>query len=239
MNCIVIDDEGTSRFILSKLIAGIENLDLIECYEHPMDAIKFLNKEKVDLIFLDIHMPGFSGFDFIDTLKAPPKVILTTSDDSLAIDAFGYNCVVDYLLKPITAERFAKAVEKAQAALIPSISTDEEKHAPSESSLINESFFVNIDRTLIKIHTSEVYLIEAKGDYILIKTTGKEYRVHSTLKKMVKKLPANQFIQVHRSFVINLSKIIDIQDNTILIEKNVIPISRSKRPEFLRRLDLL
>ena len=203
-----------------------------------MQAIKFLNKNEVDLIFLDIHMPDFTGFDFIDTLKNPPKIILTTSDKNFAIEAFSYECIVDYLVKPITMPRFQKAVLKAENFVKPSddvpASTKSVKIDPAEKEM-----YVNIDRRLIKIEFDKVYLIEAKGDYILIKTEDKNYTVHSTLKKIQEKLPDSSFLKVHRSFIINYRKIIDIEDNSVLIAKNVVPISRSNRPELMKRLNLL
>jgi len=238
MNCIIIDDEQTSRVILSQLCAQQEDLHVVGEFANAIQAIKYLNQEEVDLIFLDIHMPDFSGFDFIQTLKLPPRIILTTSDTSLALDAFEYECIVDYVVKPVTLARFEKAVQKARA-FVPTTTSSTVTVPKAKSGISDKFFYVNIDRTLIKIDTDFVNVIEAKGDYILIKTQAKEYRVHSTLKKILDKLPVDQFLQVHRSYVINLMRIVDIEDNSILIEKDVIPISRSKRPELMRRLDLL
>lgn len=237
MNCIIVDDEEASRVILRQLCMVSEDLDLIEEFSNAMEAIKFLNKNEIDLIFLDIHMPDFSGFDMIQTLKNPPRIILITSDKDFALVAFEYNCVVDYLVKPIVLPRFVKAVEKVRSFIPLAGSSDGQKNVSHNSS--HKSFYINIDRRLIKIETDTVNLIEAQGDYIVIKTTKEDYKVHSTLKNIAEKLPSELFFNVHRSYIINLSKIIDIEDNSILIEKNVIPISRSKRPELMRRLNLL
>jgi len=211
---------------------------VLEEFPNAMQAIKFLNKNEVDLIFLDIHMPDFTGFDFIDTLKNPPKIILTTSDKNFAIEAFSYECIVDYLVKPITLPRFQKAIQKAENFVTTidaaPVTTKSAKVDPAEKEM-----YVNIDRRLIKIEFNKVYLIEAKGDYILIKTEDKNYTVHSTLKKIQEKLPDSSFLKVHRSFIINFRKIIDIEDNSVLIAKNVVPISRSNRPELMKRLNLL
>ncbi|WP_421889348.1 LytR/AlgR family response regulator transcription factor [Marinoscillum sp.] len=239
MNCIIIDDEQTSRMILSQLCSQLDDLNVVGEFSNAIQAIKYLNQEEVDLIFLDIHMPDFSGFDFIQTLKSPPRIILTTSDSSLALDAFEYECIVDYVVKPVTLARFEKAVQKARAFVPAGSASSADQELRTKSGISDKFFYVNIDRTLIKIDTESVNVIEAKGDYIVIKTQTKEYRVHSTLKKIVDKLPTDQFLQVHRSYVINLMRIVDIEDNSILIEKDVIPISRSKRPELMRRLDLL
>jgi len=235
MDCIIIDDEKMARVIIKTLCNKVKSLNVISEFSNAMQAIKFLNENSIDLIFLDIHMPDFNGLDLIKTLKNPPKIILTTSDPKFAIEAFEYDFIVDYLLKPIELPRFEKAITKAQ------------KHRGSEvtpngttSDLgINNDLYVNIDRRLIKIDLPSIYLIEAKGDYIHIKTEDKDYVVHSTLKKIEEKLPVSLFIKVHRSYIINIKKIIDIEDNSVLIKRDVIPVSRSKRPELMKRLDLL
>jgi DNA-binding LytR/AlgR family response regulator len=201
-----------------------------------MQALKYLNDNEVDVIFLDIHMPDFTGFDFVKTLKNPPSIVLTTSDPKFAIEAFQYECIVDYLLKPIETDRFKAAVNKAKKHQLLNAKTEEENKA--EAAYEND-FYINIDRRLIKIDIPSIYLVEAKGDYIHIKTEDKNYTVHSTLKKIEEKLPDSLFLKIHRSYIINLKKIIDIEDNSVLIKKDVIPVSRSKRPELMKRLDLL
>ena len=236
MNCIIIDDEATARAIIGQLCANVKSLNVLEEFSNAIQAIKFLNQNEVDLIFLDIHMPDFTGFDFIETLKKPPKIILTTSDANFAIQAFEYDCIVDYLVKPITSERFQKAIQKAEtmSAKVVAASASDKEVASSGNDL-----YVNIDRRLIKIDIPSIYLVEAKGDYIYVKTEEKNYTVHSTLKKIEDKLPANLFLKVHRSFIINITKIVDIEDNSVLIKKDVIPVSRSSRPELMKRLNLL
>ena len=139
-------------------------------------------------------------------------------------------------MKPITLPRFEKAIQKAENASVVSKTEmiDDKVELTSGNDL-----YVNIDRRLIKIDIPSIYLIEAKGDYIQIKTEDKNYTVHSTLKKIEDKLPDNIFLKVHRSFIINFNKIIDIEDNSVLIKKDVIPVSRSNRPELMKRLNLL
>ena len=239
MQCIIVDDEAAARTILKKLASNNENLEVQAEFSNALQAIKHLNQHEVELIFLDIHMPDFTGFDFIQTIKNPPKIILSTSDRNFAIEAFEYDCIVDYIVKPITQERFDKAIKKAL-----SFTPRDEKDTSSEKvdTNIKESgndLYVNIDRRLIKIDIPSIYLIEARGEYILIKTSGKNYTVHSTMKKIEEKLPENLFLKIHRSFIINVDKIIDIEDNSVLIEKDVIPVSRSNRPELMKRLNLL
>jgi len=234
MNCIIVDDEKMARVIIKTLCNSIKSLNLVQEFSSAIEAIKYLNENQIDLIFLDIHMPGFSGLDFIKTLKNPPKIIFTTADPQFAIKAFEYDFIVDYLLKPIELPRFTKAINKAEK-----LSLTQNKSNVKISNSADNDFYVNIDRRLIKIDLPTIYLIEAKGDYINIKTDEKNYVVHSTLKKIEGKLPDSLFLKVHRSYIINVKKIIDIEDNSVLIKKDVIPVSRSNRPELMKRLDLL
>jgi DNA-binding LytR/AlgR family response regulator len=237
MNCIIIDDEAAARAIIEQLCTKVTSLNVLEAFPNAMQAIKYLNQNEVDLIFLDIHMPDFTGFDFIQTLKNPPKIILSTSDAQFAIEAFEYDCIVDYLVKPIALPRFEKAIQKAiTLAVKPSVSLTDSGSVETSS---GNDLYVNIDRRLIKIDIPSIYLVEAKGDYIQVKTEDKNYTVHSTLKKIEDKLPNELFLKVHRSFIINVQKIIDIEDNSVLIKKDVIPVSRSNRPELMKRLNLL
>ena len=203
-------------------------------------ALSLLESKAVfpDIILLDLNMPKISGIDFLSILKKNsnycyiPVIILTTSDPKFAIEAFEYNFIVDYLLKPIELPRFQKAIAKLRSQLQPSI--------PSTSTAeIKNDFYVNIDRRLIKIDLHSIYLIEANGDYINIRTEDNNYIVHSTLKKIEEKLPGSLFLKIHRSYIINVKKIIDIEDNSVLIKKDIVPVSRSKKSELMQRLDLL
>lgn len=236
MNCIIVDDETAARAIVAHLCTKVSDLDVIEEFDNAIAAIKFLNQHDIDIIFLDIHMPGFSGIDFIQTLKHPPKIVMTTSDTEFAIASYEYESIVDYLVKPITWERFEKSIQKIRNSH--SVQRQSNDAMDSENR-VGEDLYINIDRRLIKLKYDDILLIEAKGDYINIKTEGKDYLVHTTLKKIHEKLPQDKFLQIHRSFVINFNKIIDIEDNSVLIEKSVVPISRSNRPELMRRLNLL
>ena len=243
MNSIIIDDETLARTIIVQMATKDPELNVTGEFSSAIQAMKFLNEEEVktDLIFLDIHMPDFTGFDFIKTIKNPPAVILVTSDKNFAIEAFEYDCIVDYLVKPITEERFLKAVKKAKAKKdeapaksIVSASADEKQPVDTAN-----EFYVNIDRRLIKIDIPTINIVEAKGDYIQIKTETKNYTVHSTLKKIEEKLPSSLFLKVHRTYIINTKKIIDIEDNSVLIGKDVVPVSRANRPELMKRLNML
>ena len=233
IKCIIVDDEKLAREVLSVLILKSDKLVLLEQFSNAIDAIKYLNANKVDLVFLDIHMPNFSGFDFVQTIKDPPKVILVTVDKNFALEAFNYNCISDYLIKPLVEERFNKAINrisiKREKSLVPLNSND---------SSVKE-IYVNIDKRLIKIDTSSINFIQANGDYILIRTEGTNYTVHTTLKKIEDKLPKTSFLKIHRSYIINVNKIIDIQDSTVLIGKDLIPVIKNNRPILMESLNLV
>ena len=236
MNCIIIDDEATSRTIIGELCSSYKNLNVVEVFSNAIEAIKYLNQNKTDLIFLDIHMPDFNGFDFIRTLKDPPYIILTTADAEFAIQAFEYDCILDYLVKPIKPERFKKSLQKVEGKLNEEVSAATKN---KEKQQAGDDFYININKRLIKIDIQSIFLVQAKGDYIYLKTDNKNYTVHSTLKKIEEKLPDHIFLKIHRSYIININKIIDIEDNSVLIEKDVVPVSRSNRPELMKRLNLL
>ena len=243
MKCIIIDDEIMARAIISELITSRTEHVVEAEFDSAIEAIKYLNKKKVDLIFLDIHMPDFNGFDFIDSLKHNVKIVLITSDKEFAITAFEYDNVVDYLVKPISEERFDKAIKKINninidnlnaANLIPKSNNKEKISEDFES-----SFYINIGKRLIKIDTNSILYFQAKGDYVTIKTESSNYIMHNTLKKIENKLPAGMFFKSHRSYLINTKKIIDIEENTVLIGKDVVPVSRRNRPQLMKSLKLL
>lgn len=235
MDCIVIDDELAARAVVTKLCSD-NGFNVLREFPNAIEAIKYLNEgPELDVIFLDLQMPDFSGVDFLKTVKDLPLIVLTTSNREFALESYEYPTVVDYLLKPISQERFRRMVDKVSVAL---------KHhtdpgGPTLGSVVGGELYINIDRRLVKVKLDDILFVEAKGDYIEVRTQSKTHRVHSTMKKIREKLPETLFLQIHRSYIINFTKIIDIEDNSVLIEKNVIPISRSGRPELMRRLNLL
>ncbi|GAA4046933.1 LytTR family DNA-binding domain-containing protein [Flavobacterium chungnamense] len=235
MKCIIIDDEKMSREILSIMILKSMHLFLEADFSNAIDAIKYLNDENntIDVIFLDIHMPNFSGFDFIKTIKNPPHIILVTTDQNFALEAFNYECIIDYLVKPIQENRFNRAIERV-----------EQKFENSKKSVSNidseiKEIYLNIDKRLVKVEVSTINFIKANGDYVFIKTDSQNYTVHTTLKKIEDKLSNSFFLKVHRSYIINLNKIIDIQDSTVLVGSKLIPVSKNNRSNLMFRLTLV
>lgn len=227
MKCVIIDDEKTARLTLSKLCERVGDIEVLAEFENPADALTFLAENQIDLLFLDIHMPEIKGSEFVKSVSELPDVVMTTTDPSFALEAFQYN-VVDYLVKPISLGRFLKTMDKIRSKNSEAPRIDEEK-----------SIFVNINSRLVKLNFEDIQVIEAKGDYVQIKTEDKKYTVHNTLKKIEEKLPGSKFLKVHRSYIINLEKIVDIEDNSILIAEEIIPVSRANREVLLNKLNML
>ncbi|RIA08547.1 LytTR family two component transcriptional regulator [Flavobacteriaceae bacterium MAR_2010_72] len=232
MNCIIIDDEAASRSILYKLCSKVNDLFVEDEFENPTDALVFLELKKVDFIFLDLHMPMLNGFDFIDVLKDPPKIILTTIDRESAIKAFEYKCIVDYLGKPFEFPRFINALDKVTRA----IKITNQSQTIGDYDL--EDIFINVNKKLVKIALNDIDFIKTDSKGIKLCTNNKTYIVKSSLNKISDNLPKSLFLRVHQSFIINISKIIDIKNGHVLINDVRIPISRSRKSELLGRINL-
>jgi len=235
MNCAVIDDEITSLEIIGGLCKRYKEITSVNLFSSPIDCIKFMNKTPVDLIFLDIHMPNFNGFDFLETLNNNHfKTILITSDKNLAIKAFKFDCVVDYIVKPIDLNYFDLAVKKAFSQI-----KNQNLLEHTNKKILDNHIFININKRLIKIDFDEMLIIKANGDYVNILTKKKIHVVHTTLKSIESKLPQNLFFKCHRSYVVNLKYIEEIEENNLLINKQIIPIGKGIRQKLFQKLNLL
>lgn len=234
MRCIIVDDEEMSRHVISELCAKIDDIEVIAKCASAIDAINVINSQEVDLMFLDIEMPDLSGIDLIRSVKNLPQIIFTTSNKQYALEAFEYD-VTDYLMKPVVFPRFLKAVTKAKNKALPKPSSAEK--APAKKK-INEEIFVKVNSRFVKLNINDILWLEARGDYVLFKTEGKSHLVHTTLKKISENLPDEVFVKIHRSYIVNINRIVDIEDNTVLIKESVIPISRSNRETLLNKLNL-
>ncbi len=226
---LIIDDDDSSIKILKSFCSKIPEIELIGEFKNPLEAVKFLDNNDVDLIFLDIHMPEINGIELIEISTKLPNIIITTSDENFALVAFEYD-VEDYLLKPVTFPRFLKSINKVKKKV--NSSSQSGKEEPKE-------IFINVNRKLKRVIIEDINIIEAKGDYVLIRTNDENLIVHSTMKKMEDTLPSDKFAKIHRSYIINTKKIKDIEDNSVLIEGYVIPISRSKKDELFNKLNKL
>lgn len=192
------------------------------------EALQFLNLQSVDLLFLDVEMPGATGFELLDRLAYSPKVILTTSKTEYAYNAFEYN-VSDFLKKPFTYQRFLEAVQKIIA--------------PTKESNVNSTatdhIFIKTDGKLIRLNNSDILFIESMGDYVKFVSTDKKYVTHNTIKNLEEKVNKQCFLKTHRSYIINVDKIDDIRENLLFIKGNEIPISKAHRSDVLKRLNII
>lgn len=228
MKCLIVDDEHIARKIIEEFVRKTDFLESAGSCQNAIEAAKKIRNEKIDLIFLDVEMPEMSGLDLLKTLKEKPQIILITSKEKYAVEAFEFD-VTDYIVKPPTYARFLKAVNKAA-----------EKVTPAAKQENTEGFiFVKVENRLVKIETEFINYIEANGDYATISTTEKNYTIYSTMKSLEDKIKNDSFVRVHRSFIININKINDIEDNTLLINKKIIPIGASYKNVLMKRLNIV
>lgn len=231
MNCIIIEDQPPAQRILKKYIEDIGTLTLKATFSDAIQAMEFLRAEPVDLIFLDIHLPKISGIDFLKTMPNPPHVILTTAFPDYALESYEFN-VVDYLLKPFSFQRFVKAVSR-----VPVKGQKEQEQGPVESSpQARREFFIKSGYEHIKVTVDEIIYIQSDADYTEIFTPGKKYLSSEPLRYWEENLDGKQFARVHKSYIINTSKIEKISGNQIyLAETAVVPIGRAYKDSFIER----
>jgi DNA-binding LytR/AlgR family response regulator len=228
MTCAIVEDDALSLSLVDGLAQRTGLLDVLGKFGSPMEAIPWLAENEVDLLFLDIEMPGMTGLEMLSTLSYKPDVIVISGKTGYAVDAFDHS-VIDYLVKPIKDyARFLTAVNKVAAK-------QKNRAARQEG----KTLFVKNDSLLLKLDTDTILWIEAFGDYIKIQTEEKTLTVYSTLKKLEEKLDPEIFVRVHRSFVVNLTKISNVDVNNIEIDKRIIPVSLTYKDSFLAKLNIL
>lgn len=229
-SCLVVDDNDVARMLLLQLLQQIPSLTVKgECNNAP-DAAEFISNNKVDILFLDIEMPGMSGFDLLKALKNRPVTILTTASKNYAEEAFELN-VADYIVKPVALPRLAMAVQRA-AELI--------KGKDAELNTIEKDYvFIKENKILKKVVLDEIYWFESKGDYVKIHLADKYYIIHSTLKQMEERLNKAKFIRVHRSYMVALNKIDYMEDNVLYLNNSPIPVSESCKADLFKALSLI
>ncbi len=233
MNCIIIDDDEMSRRVAEEFISRTDFLNQINSFSSAVEAINFIKQgAEVHLIFLDIEMPEMSGIDFLNTLTKPPQIIIISSKEKYAIQAFDYD-VTDYLLKPITYARFFKAASKAY-----------EKFNKGRSLVdVDKEIFIKKNSSLVRIKYNDILWVEALENYVVINTTTEKFTIHFTMKSIENQLPTVRFKRVHRSFIVNVSRITSIEDNSVIIKlndsKKVIPIGKSYREKLLSEINLM
>ncbi len=233
MNCIVIDDDKLSRKIIEEFIKKTDFLDNIASFDNAVDAIKlFKAGNEIHLIFLDIEMPEMDGIEFIKTLNNPPQIVIISSKEDYALQAFEYD-VTDYLLKPVTYARFFKAADKAYRQFVKRAVVPEGKN----------EIFIKKNSSLIRLKYEDILWVEALENYVIVNTFNDKFTIHFTMKSIEQKLPANKFSRVHRSYIVNTSSINLIEDNSIVIPveggTKAIPIGKSYKDNLMKDLNLM
>lgn len=228
MNCIIVDDDNLMRLLIESFVEEIEFLNLIKSTGVALEAYNELLNQKIDLVFLDLSMPGMSGKDFLKSLEgAKPIVIMVTANKEFAAEAYDFD-VCDFIVKPVTQERFLQAVSKAKKIF-----------DRKENQTNTDVFFVKSNSAFIKLNIQDIFMIEALADYVTIHTLAKKYTIHSTMKDIKTKLPQNDYIRIHNSYIVRIDKISSVEDKSLVICNQIIPIGKSRQQELMNRIKRL
>jgi two-component system LytT family response regulator len=225
INCLIVDDEPLSQELITDYVNACPELKLMGVCKDALEAGEFLKNGKVDLLFLDINMPKLSGIGFVKSLKEPPLFVIITAYPEYAIEGFEIDAV-DYLLKPVSFERFRTSVNRVLERLSPK--TDKESSA--------EHIMVRADKKNYRIAYDEILYLEAQGDYVKFVTAEKSLMVHGKLKDFLMQLPKNSFEQIHKSYIISLSKVVYVEGNLVKIGTHKIPVSVNFKELLLKKL---
>ena len=233
IRCIIVDDDRMSLRILQALVEKTDFLSLEGAYDNALRAARALSEQEVDLLFLDVEMPDMTGLELIETLDRKPQIIITTSKEQYAMKAFDHDAA-DFLLKPIeNYARFLKAVRKAMGNLRRPVAP-----APAGTEPVN-TVFMKVDSLLVSFNLKEVHYIEAYGDYVKIHTEVKTFVVHTKLRTLEDTLPERDFARVHRSFIVRIDKIKNIDTSNLQVGTKIIPISNSYRAQLFEKIQTL
>jgi DNA-binding LytR/AlgR family response regulator len=235
MNCIIVDDDQFSLKIIENFVKKTEGLKLLGSFSSAIDAANMLsnsNIKSIDLIFLDIELPEMSGIDFLKSIPLIPQVIICSSEEKYALESYEYD-VVDYLHKPVKYGRFLKSIGKVRER------TEKKENQLKQSTEI----FIKNNSSLIRLKYEDILCIEALENYIVINTFKDKFTIHFTMKSIIDKMPPDIFIRVHRSFIVNINKIEEIEDNMIIIKtetgNKLIPIGKSYRNKLMEDINLI
>jgi DNA-binding LytR/AlgR family response regulator len=223
LNCIIIDDEPLSQDVLEDFVKACPELNLVAICNDALEAGEVLKKEPVDLLFLDINMPKLSGIGFVKSLKEPPLVILVTAYPEYAIEGFEIDAV-DYLLKPVSFERFRTAVNRVLERF--SLKEDQDQ----------KHIMVRANKKNYRINFDELIYLEAQGDYVRFVTEDQVLMVHGTLKEYIEQLSSKQFVRIHKSYVIALGKVVYIEGNLVKLGEHKLPVSLSFKETLMEKL---
>jgi DNA-binding LytR/AlgR family response regulator len=228
INCLIVDDEPIARIGMLEYIEQVDFLYPVAACKNAIEASAALQHNPVDLVFLDIQMPKLTGIEFLKNLPNPPPVIFTTAFPEYAIEGYELN-VLDYLLKPISFERFFKAVVKAQAFLNQRSKTDTKTAEPY--------FFIKSNQKLEKIYIDDILFIEALSNYVILHTSTKKHIVYMSFKGIESQLPAGLFLKIHKSFIVAVSAIQTIDNDEVILQGYTLPISKSYRSSVMDRVE--
>ncbi|MFT3796145.1 LytR/AlgR family response regulator transcription factor [Flavobacterium sp.] len=228
MNCIIVDDEPLAREAIEMLVEQTNDLNLVGSFNSPDSAAQFMEKEIVDLVFLDIQMPGINGIEFARTIPKETFVIFTTAFSEFATDSYEVDAI-DYLIKPVKLERFRKAVEKA-LAYAKLLKADLGRN--NIETVTEDHFFVKADRKIFKVYFNDILFIEGLKDYVVMHTAHQKVITAMNIKTIYDQLPKQQFVRVSKSYVINAKQVESVDNNTVYIGKNEIPIGNIYRDFF-------
>jgi DNA-binding LytR/AlgR family response regulator len=238
MKCVIIDDEPLAVELLEDFVRKIESLELVSTFNNAIDAVSFINQNSIDLIFLDIQMPHFSGIDFLNTIEKKPLVIFTTAYSDYAVEGFNLGAV-DYLVKPIPFHRFLKSVVRAQQLLSPSASVQAISENTTAPEIEQDFMFVRAEYENVKMNFADILFIEGLKDYVKIYTTDNKFTLTLiSLIKLENLLSSKGFSRIHRSYIINIKHVKSIQKNKVLISDKRIPISESYKNTFFEKINL-
>ena len=227
MLTLIVDDNKMARLVLKNLVEQVEYLQYIGECQSGAEAVSFLNREKIDLVLLDVEMPEMTGIELVKHLSNCPLVILTTSKRDYAVEAFEQR-VVDYLVKPVLLPRFIKSVERARAIF----------DSSAIGATTKDFFFVRSDGAWTKIMFDEILFVQALGDYAMIQTKASKYTIHITMKALEEKLVPGKFQRVHRSYIVAIAKIATVTDSMIYIDGKPIPVADSYKEQLMSKLNL-
>lgn len=230
IKCIIVEDEALAQNVLQSHLQKIDRLELVAVCNNALEAKEVLNKEDVDLMFLDIQLPGMTGLNFLRTLSTPPLVVLTTAYSEYAVESYEFN-IIDYLLKPVSFERFCKAINKVIDGRLFTPAAKEKDSLPADH------IFVKSNSKFFKVNFSEIIYIEAMKDYLKIHTREYKLVTLQTMNDMEKILPAKQFIRVHKSYIIAVTHIKSIYGNSIEMENATIPIGINYKDKVLHLIN--
>lgn len=233
LKCTIIDDEPLATALLENYISKVPFLELVKTFNNPMDGLIDFNSNPVDLIFLDIQMPQLTGIQFMKLLQNRAQVIITSAYEEYAIEGFEHN-VTDYLLKPISFERFYKGVEKAYNLTNPTqkIESAPELHAPTGGYI-----FIKVETKMVRVELDDILFIEGLKNYVSIYTKTQRIVTLQVMKQLEKVLPPNRFVRIHKSYIVALDKIVSIERQEIHIKDQILPIGVTYQENFFKLLE--